>query len=273
MVIPHVALLVALLAIGDPAPAPASSSNLSRLEALGQDLFARDRAAWLATDRVLESKLMPANVRGWVTVPSGADWRVIFVEGEGDAYCSRLQVLVNKGGAGPPQRSDTCQPLPPVQRKMVLARQTAIAALRNRCPGAYNTIVLPNDGPEGGWAVYLISATQEAGKVVVGGHVRVLVRDDGREVVDYHDLSKTCLTLNLAPPGAGEPVALVVNHILDDHPTEAHVFLSLVHQLKFYVLTESAMWSVDHGQIKLLMDGDDYKAYLERAKKAAAAHE
>ena len=268
MVVPHVALLIALLAAGDQTLA--SSSSLSRLESLGQDLFARDRAAALATDRVLESSSMPADLRGWVTIPSGADWRVIFVEGQDDAYCSKLQVLVTNAGAGALQRSDTCQALPSMQRKMFLARQTAIAALRNPCPGAYNTIVLPREGPEAGWAVYLIAATQEAGKVVVGGHVRVFVRDEGLGIVDYHELSKTCLTLNLALPAGGEPVALVVTHVLDDHPTEAHVFLSLAHQLKLYVLTESAMWSVDHGQVKLLMDGEDFKAYLEKARKAAA---
>lgn len=268
MFVPHVALLIALLAAGDQTPA--SSSDLSRLETLGQDLFVRDRAAALATDRVLESSSMPEHIRGWVTIPSGADWRVIFVEQQGDVYCSKLQVLVNKGGAGPPQRSDTCQALPAVQRKMFLARETAISALRDPCTRAYNTIVLPNEGPQAGWTVYLIAATDEAGRVVVGGHVRVLVRDEGLDIVDYHELSKTCLMLD-SPPAAEKPVALVVSHVLDDHPTEMHVFLGLLHQLKLYVLTESAMWSVDHGKITLLMDGDDYKAYMERAKKAGAA--
>jgi len=55
-----------------------------------------------------------------------------------------------------------------------------------------------------------------------------------------------------------------------DHPIETHVFLSLLHESKFYVMTESAMWSVAEGRIKLLMDGEDYEAYLERAR---AAHE
>ena len=62
---------------------------------------------------------------------------------------------------------------------------------------------------------------------------------------------------------------MLVSHVLDDHPIETHVFLSLLHEMEFYVMTESAMWSVEGGEIRLLMDGDDYQSYLERAKPAA----
>jgi hypothetical protein len=33
-----------------------------------------------------------------VTAPSVDGWRVIFVQGDGDAYCSMLNVLVNSAG-------------------------------------------------------------------------------------------------------------------------------------------------------------------------------
>ena len=67
---------------------------------------------------------------------------------------------------------------------------------------------------------------------------------------------------------AGKAAALVVSHVLDDHPIETHVFLSLLHGLNLYVITESAMWSVDKGKIRLLMDGEDFKAYMEKARAA-----
>ena len=267
MLISAVTLLLALLPT--KSQAPATPSTLSRVERVGQAIFEEDRAASLATDRLLESTGRPPDgLRGWVTVPSDDGRRVIFVQGQGDAYCSMLSVLVNAGGAGALRRSDTCEALTADQRAMFLARQTALAAPHARCSETYNTVVLPPEEKEGPWVVYLLAATKEAGKVVVGGHARVLVDHRGLKVVDYQQLSKTCLTLDLPSPAAGKPVALVVSHVLDDHPIETHVFLSLLHGLNLYVMTESAMWSVDKGKLRLLMDGEDFKAYLERAKAA-----
>jgi hypothetical protein len=237
------------------------------MERVGDAIFEQDRAAWLATDRIVESTgQIPEGIRGWVTVPSDNGWRVIFVQREGDAYCSVLNVLVNASGAGSLRQSDTCEPLTTGQRAMFLARQTAISALRARCSEAYNTVVLPSEGQDGAWVVYLLAATKEAGKVVVGGHVRVLIGDDGLEIMDYQQLSNSCLTLDLPSPAAGKPVGLVVTHVLDDHPIETHVFLSLLHGLNLYVMTENALWSVDKGKIRLLMDGEDFKSYLEKAR-------
>ncbi len=270
MAFPQVALLLILLTAAGPATA--MPPDLSGLEALGRALYAKDRAAWLATDRLLESYgQQPANLRGWVTVPSGEGWRVDFVQEEenGDGYCSKLSVPVDGAEAGSLRRQDTCEPLTPDQRAMFLARQTALSALRTQCTSSYNTVVLPHQGPEAAWAVYLLAATQDPGEVVFGGHVRVLVADGGTRIVEYQKLSNACLTLDLPPADQGQPAALVVTHVLDDHPIETHVFLSLAHGLKLYVLTESAMWSVDEGKIRLLMDGDDFKAYMERARDAA----
>ncbi len=246
----------------------ATESSFPELEEVGKALYAMDRAASLATDRLMENGRLPSGLRGWVTLPSDGGWRVLFVQGDGDAYCSRLSVLVDKKGADSVGRSETCEPLTSEQRVMFLARQTALSALRTRCSENYNTVVLPHKGQGAAWAVYLLAATQAPGKVLVGGHVRVLVRDGGLDIVDYQPLSNTCLTLETPSPDEGKPVALVVSHVLDDHPIETHVFLSLLHKVKLYVITESAMWSVAEGKIKLLMDGEDYKAYLGRAKAA-----
>lgn len=265
VLISQAALLLALLPTNGQAPA--SPSTLSRVERVGKAIFEQDRAASLATDRLLKANGQPPDgLRGWVTVPSDDGRRVIFVQGQGDAYCSMLSVLVNAGGAGALRRSEICEPLTADQRAMFLARQTALSALHARCSEAYNTVVLPPEEKEGPWIVYLLATTKDSGKVVVGGHVRVLVDHRGLKVVDYQQLSKTCLTLDLPPATAGKPVALVVSHVLDDHPIETHVFLSLLHAVNLYVMTESAMWSVDKGKLRLIMDGEDFKAYLEKAR-------
>lgn len=264
IVAPFLAVLLA------SSQALATESIFSKLEDVGKALYAKDRAAWLATDRLMENGQRPSGIQGWVTVPSDGNWHVLFVEEEGETFCSRLGVLVGENGAGALGRSEICEPLTLEQRAMFLARQTALSALRTRCSENYNTVVLPHEGPEAAWAVYVLAATQEAGKVVIGGHVRVLVREGGVDMVDYQPLSNTCLAPDTPSSDEGKPVALVVSHVLDDHPIETHVFLSLLHRLKLYVMTESAMWSVAEGRIKLLMDGEDYKAYIGRAK---AAHE
>lgn len=265
MLVPRIALVLAILTAGGQALG--NISGIPTPEVVGKTLFAKDRAAWLATDRLAESTgQIPEEIRGWVTLPSDEGWRVFFVQEEGNAYCSILNVLVNEDGAGPLRRSATCEPLASDQRAMFLSRQTALSALNTRCSDAYNTVVLPHEGTEAAWAVYLLAATQDPGKVVVGGHVRVLVGDEGLDLVDYQQLSKACLSLEIPSDDAGDPVLLVVTHLLDDHPIETHVFLSLLHKLKLYVMTESALWSVDKGEVKLLMDGEDFKAYLEKAR-------
>jgi hypothetical protein len=196
----------------------ATETSFPKLEETGKALYENDRAASLATDRLMENGQLPSAVRGWLSLPSDGGWRVLFVEGDGDASCSRLSVLVDKNGAGPLGRSETCEPLTSEQRAMFLARQTALSALRARCSETYNTVVLPHEGVGAGWTVYLLAATQEPGKVVIGGHVRVLVREGGLGITDYQPLSKACLTLETPSSQAGKPAFLVVTHILDDHP-------------------------------------------------------
>ena len=89
MAVPRVTLLLALLtAVGQ---ALAASSSPHHLEALGKTIFAKDRAAWLATDRLAESTGgIPDELRGWVTLPADDGWRVFFVQEQSDAYCHQL---------------------------------------------------------------------------------------------------------------------------------------------------------------------------------------
>jgi hypothetical protein len=235
----------------------AAEAPFSKLEDVGNALYAKDRAAWLATNRLMENAQRPSGLRGWITVPSDGGWRVLFVEEERETYCSRMSVLVGEGGAGALGQTECCEPLTSEQRAMFLARQTALSALRTRCSENYNTVVLPHEGPEAAWAAYVLAATQEPGKFVIGGHVRVLVREGGVDIVDYQPLSNTCLTLDTPSSDEGKLAALMVSHVLDDHPIETHVFLSLLHRLELYVITESAMWSVAEGRIKLLTHGED----------------
>lgn len=95
--------------------------------------------------------------------------------------------------------------------------------------------------------MYLLAATKEPEEIVAAGHVRVLVRKGGRDVVAYEPLSRGCLTLER--PAESDGPAIMINHVLDDHPIETHVYLSLLTGLKLIVLTESAMWAVEAGDL------------------------
>ena len=264
--LPRVAFLLASLTL--VAHAAAADADLASIQAAGEAIFAKDRAAWLATDRLAESDGgVPGDLLGWVTVPADDGWQVFFVHERDGVYCTELSVFVDDDGAGPLGRAESCGPLTSNRRAMFLARQTAASALRERCSDSYNTVVLPYEGSEADWTVYLLAATVEPGRVVVGGHVRVLVGEGGTEVVDYRPLSKSCLVLTVPPPGEDRLESLVATHVLDDHPIETHVFLSLLNEVPFFVLTESALWSVDQGEIRLLLDGEEFEAYMKKAKE------
>ena len=63
-------------------------------------------------------------------------------------------------------------------------------------------------------------------------------------------VSSTCIEL----ARHGEAVAVMVTHLLDAVPTEAHVFWSLWAGAPFYVSTppNGTVWSVAEGRVKLL---------------------
>ena len=54
--------------------------------------------------------------------------------------------------------------------------------------------------------------------------------------------------------GSAKPSAIVVSHLLDSVPTEAHVFSSLTSRLPIYVVTTSnkRLWSIEGSSIRLV---------------------
>ncbi len=54
-------------------------------------------------------------------------------------------------------------------------------------------------------------------------------------------------------PASAELVAYTMSHLLDNTPTEIHVFLSLLHQMPFYIATpDRRFWYIEEGRIRLL---------------------
>ena len=81
MAIRRFALLLAVLVASSQALA--TTSSFPELEAVGRTLYSKDRAAWLATDRLVETNgHLPGGILGWVTLPSDEGWRVFFLQEE-----------------------------------------------------------------------------------------------------------------------------------------------------------------------------------------------
>ena len=48
--------------------------------------------------------------------------------------------------------------------------------------------------------------------------------------------------------------ALMVSHVLTDHPREHHVYASLMYGMPILVQTKSHLWSVEDGKISVVED-------------------
>jgi hypothetical protein len=265
-----VALGLVLTVCAAPAIGSDDASEVERAEKIGRLIFEKDRAAWVATDALMseiEGENRPGII-GWMTVEHDGGWLVQFVGGNPDDPCVLCEVPVSES-AGTPRRPQECEPLGEQSVAMFRARQSAIAAMTERCSDRYNTIVLPSEliGSPGGWLVYLLAATTVPGEMVFGGHYRASVSSDGRTVNKLEPLSKGCLTM--PPPSEDRAVAAVVSHVLTDTPIETHVFLSLSHGKPIYVVTDRGMWRVQDGGVQLILDGEEWDAYQERAAKEA----
>ena len=79
---------------------------------------------------------------------------------------------------------------------------------------------------------------------MVGGHYRVHVSADGASVLSVQPFSKSCLILRSEAPAGGKLVALIVSHLVTAAPVESHVFLSLLHQKPFVVVTSRGAWEI-----------------------------
>ena len=82
-------------------------------------------------------------------------------------------------------------------------------------------------------------------QIPFGGHFRFEVVDG--KVVDHRAFTNSCLTMPLQSPEEGAPAGLMVSHILDETPTEIHVFSTYVAGLPIYVSTVSndRVWVIE----------------------------
>lgn len=236
-----------------PAAIPIAEWPLEKVSRIGREIHRYDRAAWLASDVLMAApdKSAFSALRGWIVVPEGPALKVRFIaQGEGGVYRPGWDVLVDERGAGPMIAAPAEAPLPPEQLAMFKARQTAAANIgRLRCSRNLNTVVI-DDPDSDGWLVWLLTSTDQAGVIPVGGHYRFTISPDGASVVHRDMLTNRCFNAQ-APerPGPGAPAALFFTQIVSKGPVETHVFLSILNRIPIYIGAGQQIFAVEGDRI------------------------
>lgn len=245
-----------------PKPVPeALRPAVSEAEAWGTRIYLHDRAAWLVTDALFETRkgkaLLP-RLGGWVTEDTADGVRVIFVSNDATPVRLYEQEMrrderLGKGVFESPE------PLTAEHLAQARARATAgDARLSPLCAAKHNVVSL-RDGEA--WRVYVMPAFQASGVYPAGGYHRVDVSADGNTVLKQRTFTRGCIDLqdaNDTPDAQGRRmVGAMVTHLLDPSPTEVHVFLSRHMRAPLKVVTSgepSRLWSVTAGKVHFVDD-------------------
>lgn len=246
-------LAAAILLAVSAAPAAAQQSigtaDLATVSKRGALLYAFDQAAWHSTDAMLAKGLPQETmqaIRGWVVEPDGDLLSVTYYGFEGTTpyaiYIADIRdgKVVSDRVPGPDGRALSARG----------ARMAAAASVAREQPfphcvdRPFNTVILPPE-PDGVVPVYLLTPMLNAGEYPFGGHHEVDVGPDGK-VVGTRDFTKTCFPMK----PTREVEMVFVTHLLDPHPTELHVYLSLWSHKPVAVGTgEERIWVVSGTRI------------------------
>jgi len=257
----HRTFLLALLLVATPlvaqdkrpeALSPTEEQALiSAAESAGKNIFVHDRAAAVTTDALMQLREFRKDKRvaGWITEEKDGNIAVTFV-GPRDTPTkyALYRTVVTTGGfiIGAPVALATPEALTAFEARAFAARSTALSSEFSPCASTYNPVVLPTDDtPLPGWRVYLLPGTTKQNIVPLGGTYRLEIGAEGTSVLTQRGFTRSCIQLG-SEPGV---VAMMVTHLLDPVPTEAHVFWSLWAAKPMYVSTSGGLWKIEDGKI------------------------
>jgi hypothetical protein len=143
-------------------------------------------------------------LRGWITVPREGEQRPLVrfcSELEPGVFASRIDVRVGV------TTTDVSVHDPPAalsedENALVRARALAIASRTRQCTDRLNSVVLRDASGE--IHVYLLAATTRSNEVVLAGHDLARISADGRALLEWRSLSRTCLVNELPKAREGE---------------------------------------------------------------------
>lgn len=201
------------------------TADLETVSRRGAQLYAFDQAAWYTTDAMVAKKLpgeTMAAIRGWVVEPHGDALTVTYYGFDGTKPYAIYAADYADGKVAAERVPATREALSAQGERMIAALEVARdLELKGCVDRPYNSVVLPPQ-PDGTIPVYLLTPMVTQNAYPFGGHHEVDISADGK-VAATRDFAKTCLVV--AQPK--DAVMGFVTHLLDPHPTEIHVYLSL----------------------------------------------
>lgn len=247
-------LLAFVLAVPAVAQTPDEQARLDWVLQRGRLLFEIDRAAWVTTDdlRARLPDFETSGIRGWTVERDGAAYSVIYYAGEGDGRVAayRARVENNRVVAAELIPLGSRPPLTALQRRLADARAVVgRVELRVCARSGLNVAVIPPDAPEGPMDIYVLTPQTQTGVFPFGGHNRITVSASG-EVLSQRAFTNSCS--NIQPPA--DALSIGTTHLLDDLPTEIHVFMTIWMGLPVNVAIGEPMrlWEVTGDHIRPL---------------------
>jgi hypothetical protein len=236
------------------AQSPEERAQLDWVLERGQLLFGIDRAAWVATDDMVQNIPDPvaAGLRGYIVEPVDDGFEVVFFAGDEPNLVQAYRGQVRAGGVVAREvfPNGARPSLTPSQRALVSAVVVARGIPRKGCSDQpFNPLAIPPQQPGGPVDVYLMTP-QTGDDIPFGLHYRVTVDANG-VVQSERSFSNSCLAMPPPPPNAS---AFVVTHLLDPQPTEIHVFSALAAERPIFVGTTEGrrVWEVTGRSIRLV---------------------
>jgi hypothetical protein len=228
--------------------------DLDTVQVLGQHMYRQDQEAWKATDILLAKhspeELTAAKARGWI-VSETAERDVVRFLREGASGLEVAYDVIFARDAKPILSEPENRALTPEEIAQADARHLAAKSFTFRCSNAPANTVAFRDPKDGGWLVWVMSATNDPNQMVLGGHIRFSISADGKSIIQKDALSKGCNILSRKGSDGTVPVAYFFTHIVSDTPVETHVFASLTYGVNFFVGTpDRSVWSIEKGAIK-----------------------
>lgn len=236
-----------LLVEGKPAKLTLDEAQaVERVAERGRQIYVQDQMAWHATDFVLENDLIKADGKGHfiaVPNPTGGGY-VYFIRDRVFGKTKARRVAFDTSGKLSADTEEVTLDPDVAGRFKALRTAKSSKALRF-CSELVNSVVLADDEGDG-WLVYLMSATREPNRMVLGGHNRVKVSRDGKQVLSVDYSANSCLVMetDATGPEGQEPEFMMVTHLVSDLPWETHVFQSISFDRPMIVLTGSSAWRV-----------------------------